>query len=1044
MQGKSISGINDSSLVFRSGDDITAAGVRSWKSNYSTTRANSAMWLGVSSINFLSGGITIASGPNINITTDPVTKVITVSGAAGGGGTFGIPQSARWESNYNTTCANSGMWGYNSFLNFNPHIGLENENTYPIYTSNENTVYSSNIFSVRDSRNREFIFYTSSPGPTQRSTLYKASYSVTNPNFLYLNAEPVLEPTLDTSINIVRFESNYAIIKTTPLSGANSLYSAGSAECRYYIYEFPNANFSTFDIGTGYDITTIITEDGGPGGVGNMTLNMELITSGTNKFILKTKRSGLPNAKRYVEISLWDYGTLAKKGNSVTIFADRDDPNDTLFFLNTALPLGQPLTPLLSAIQGYPPNLNMGEYFPRTNLKYIPTANTIFGDIYYNWSYTADINLHSAVAVHFDVPEDLLDTGFLHISALTAVSPATIDFATNNEWIGTAAFPWETAPKWGAIYAGVGNQIFYKSYQFVYDINDSIFWCDIPLEAASRKIVVGPINWDTFIYSFSASPYTSVNKPLPQVTPYDADIQTNAILLSSNCMVFPSRGKSYNADIYSSSVMQWNVAELLPQRTLLTNLTSNTYNITAHEINMKAGSLTALSIKTDAGNVYIQNDILNSWIPSQRRQVFSTTIDASENITYYCWASGGANVGTTFDRSALSWPIYKTIAARDGTGSIIISGIEDRQLFNPCHPDNFAKFDTIDNPDITTVLSSCYIKNWGISGNNTVMIIQPSGYKNPDLDSLYGGDWYLMSRLVTFNHDTSSFSLKTTPCASAYWYAQFTANDLYAGYSNTIMINLNENIMYYGCSYGPHARAAVKSLDTYLDIWEASFFATAFPTNYSVLCAADFNMGRYMVIPRPTSSIYDKFVGIQILSEYNAEDAVMTLAAPKTFNQLISSSSFSGTYAHIFSKRQLPELVAYLYDYPLFINGRYYGNPIGSQTLSFEPNATTQVYIEADPLTGVIEVTASTVILDDTYNRIRIATIVTDNSGVSNIKYFKINGFDPGQTLDQFTQSTPVSTFNGTTLAEASATNIFLKVNISGKEYGLLLWDLPV
>ena len=80
----------------------------------------------------------------------------------------------------------------------------------------------------------------------------------------------------------------------------------------------------------------------------------------------------------------------------------------------------------------------------------------------------------------------------------------------------------------------------------------------------------------------------------------------------------------------------------------------------------------------------------------------------------------------------------------------------------------------------------------------------------------------------------------------------------------------------------------------------------------------------------------------------------------------------------------------------------------------------------------------------DTYQRIRIAQIDTDNVGIKNIKYFPINGFDPGTTFNQYSvQTGPVSTFKGTTTFEASSTDMFLKVNVNGKEYGILLWELP-
>jgi len=279
---------------------------------------------------------------------------------------------------------------------------------------------------------------------------------------------------------------------------------------------------------------------------------------------------------------------------------------------------------------------------------------------------------------------------------------------------------------------------------------------------------------------------------------------------------------------------------------------------------------------------------------------------------------------------------------------------------------------------------------------------------------------------------------------SAYWYTQFTNNDLYNGIGNNMMVNLNENIMYYGCEYGAHTRHAIKELNTYWDTYEAPIYVVGYlPTTFGVLCAADFNMGKYMVMSR-ASGAQGKFVGLELLSEYNAETDTPSIASQKTFNQMLSSGSTDNTYTHIFSKNQLPGLVAYIYDYPLFINGRYYNNPIGSQMLMFDPNTTTQIYLEANSMTGDIEVNTSSAVYEDTYTRIRIAEIKTNDAGIENITYFKINGFDPGRTLDQSTQFNPVSTFNGTTLAEASASNTFLKVVVGGKEYGLLLWELPV
>lgn len=1041
-----------------------------WNSTYNTVQSNSGIWIGVSSINSLSGGLQIIPwGSNILIDSDPSTKTIKISAkdtiGGGGGGdpsccsvvvansgnwnsthTTVRSNSAKWEGTYTTVKTNSAMWGYNEFLNFNPHVGFEQENYYPIYSSNINTTYNGVQYFVKDSRDRDFIFYHANPGPSKGNILYKAIISPQNK--IYLNSIPVLNNSDKYESAILRFEPNYAILRTSPLSaGYSRMFYGGASACKYTLYEFPESNFSTFDMDANKKDITYIIDSSFPDENFNydITIDMQFISHKNDKFILKTCREGRKDFARTIKMSLWKWDSTAfvLVGNEVTIFSDRGDPNETLFFLETSILQGQTFHDQLTSYMGdyhITPTLREGN--PQTNLFYIPTYNTILGTTSYRIEgYNASLTpkngpvLKSLIAMHFNTPVDFLETGFTDVSDLTPLHPRIINIADESAWINI--FNDDNSPNWAGHNLG-GSEVFKaNNYKYLYDdVNKRInAYIQTDQQNLIYNFALTGISWDTFTFNLTTNDRTNKYITLPMLTPYDLRIQSGMLLLSSNFIVFPCWGlkKDFKPSTGTEG-MSFQSAEILVERPSI--MTSTEPIITAHSINMKAGTLTPFKFMVNDELKEISPNILQTFEPNQVRQVFSTTIDQNNQISYYVWASGADKIikkNEDIDRTDY-WPIYKIFPVRDDTETIIASGIEDRKLYNPCSPNNINKLNSID-VSMKPYLTSCYIRSWGISGDNTILLVHPDSGKNVDL----GESWNYIQRMMIYNGN--EFHLAPTPCMSATFKKVLPEKNL--KFYGNIMVDLTDNVMYYSTRYSPEVvYNGVRDLNTYEDIFESGEYVIANrPVTFGALCATDLNLGKYVAVDSDV-----KFLGVQIHSENNPNPS-FNLPNPQTFNQIITSliTSHDKRYMHVFSKNQIPGLIAYVFDYPLFLGGRYHTNPIEYAVIPLEANQPEiNIYLEFNEQQNKIEVKPDIKFKGDTYQRIRIAQIETDNVGIKNIKYFPINGFDPGTTLNQYSvQTGPVSTFKGTTTFEASSTDMFLKVNVNGKEYGILLWELP-
>ncbi len=1068
-----------------SSNDIVYAGCgdsRDWCSTHTTVNSSSANWdstfttVSSNSANWDSTFTTVSSNSANWVSTH--TTVYNNS-ASWGGGTISLPQSANWESTYttvcsnsanwestrNTVCANSGIWEYNSFLNSNPHVGFNDKNTYPVYTSIDNTSYTGLQFLATDNKSTEHVFYESAPGPSVFDNgIYKGFFTVRNSELYYADEQPIVaKDSVKYPHTIIRADTNSLIVRTQHLTASNPLPGWSDPTYQYWLYSLSGSFVNNAFINP-IDITSIATNYTPPGNANNTNDIQFIRYNGKERFIQYrqyTVQDSSTNAyHRLIDMTVLSaVAPFNPIGNTLTIYNDLC-AGFSLYNTPTAYygELGTYAHILSSSTDTVPQVIDwtrtQRNLHTQIKFTYMPEKDQVFG-VFTNIITYKDItgieNYRNFItSLHFTVPEDLLDTGFNDETDITPIFPTSTDILVSEASSISCVYLGEFISS-----PGIDYWIHPKNFT-------GLLWYALPFqpfvyyEDSGTEELYTNINNTKFIIPLSsplslASTFTHYPIKRPNLSPMNQGVYPLTHILSSNCLVFTGLGNHLSTDLYDSA-QRLVMGELASTRTLLTEMTS--YALTAHAFNFVPGTISTFRVSTDSGwigenyNPGFSRLYRHTWFYSP----FSTTIDSS-NITHNYFMDMRSNAVST-------WPVYEMLPLRDVNGSLFISGVWIKDVLNPSHPLNIPNYDPL-NPFITQQLSSSRVKSYFVSGDdlgnydiNYIIQCSPASVTyntyspNPDLDDMvFAGrsDWQGMQRILTDYDDTLSF-VYPPPLSAAFVALNVARPGQGSNYTGgSPLLDLADRKLYYRlyCNLNT-AVYGVRDLDTNVDILDNSV-GFPMPAFFGNITDTDLNLGKYVAIMSSAEPIRstNKVLKDQVIvtSEKDpdgikADISLMDMISTTPPNTRPNNQYSEQTPMNIITIKSSPTLAVYILDYPIFLGGKYFEAPIsdGYKVLPLEPNEITYIYLTTDYINNSIGVTSSLEDKPDTFNRVKIAKINTDATGVTSTVLYTINAYDIGKSLEVVTD------------ASATPTDLLLKVtvNVDGvnKIYGIKLWEL--
>ena len=318
--------------------------------------------------------------------------------------------------------------------------------------------------------------------------------------------------------------------------------------------------------------------------------------------------------------------------------------------------------------------------------------------------------------------------------------------------------------------------------------------------------------------------------------------------------------------------------------------------------------------------------------------------------------------------------------------------------------------------------------------------------------------WDGMQRLLIYDASKPEFYLVNSPVASASFVElqkmDYNNDDIMGAAicGGTLLLDLTQNHLYCTMVHSTNSPSPmVWDLTNQKDLtnYNKNY---ADPTHFGVLNDPEFNIGKYMTGLFGNQNISNKIpiTNIVMVSEKDANGVNL----PDTLFNLIANgnattNNLSNKNVNILSPTNHSSFDIYVLKYPLFLDGKFWDEEElfktsrDYYTLTLQPNTTSNIYLGTTNTINGYDVTVWADSEDylDSFNRIKIATIFTNENGIDDNRtiLYNINGYNIGESLPLQSTSTPITTFNGV----ATASNTFVKVTVGGKEYGILLWNLP-